>query len=174
MPKEEEFMLQMEKDPLKRRALELQLEYSRLEDELQGVNEEGYFLKGRRDSIKRNIEITKDEIANLKEKLTSDRPNKYLGELFEKIAKTKDKAKRGELQADYDRKLANSRANMEKMIEAKRKRIADMESLHVKTLEAIETNKTDLADASSKLSSFERRHIGNDGKIKAEITEEIC
>ena len=174
MPKEEEFMLQMEKDPLKRRALELQIEYGKLEDEFQAVNEEGYFLKGRRDSIRRGIEFSKEEIIALRERLSSDRPNKYLGELQDKIAKSKDAAQKAEWQADYDYKLKNSKANIEKMIEAKQKRIVEQELQLDKTHKAIENNKADTVDAGSKLSSFEERHIGSDGKIKAEIAEELC
>ena len=174
MPKEEEFMLQMEKDPIKRRALELQIEYGKLEDEFKSVNEEGYFLNGKRESIIRGIETSKGEIKALQEKLTSDRPNKYLGELQDTIVKTKDAKKRADLQADYDYKLKNSRANMEKMIEAKRKRIVEQEALLEKTKNAIEANKLDAKEASSKLSSFEERHVGEDGKIKAEIAEEVC
>ena len=174
MPKEEEFMLQMEKDPIKRRALELQIEYSRLEGDFQAVNEEGYFLKSKRDSLKRGIEVTKEELVVNQERLKSDRPNKYLGELLESIAKAKDATKKAELQADYDYKIKNAKANIEKMIEVKHKRIKEQEGLLEKTYKDIENNKMDAAEAGAKLSSFEEAHIGSDGKIKADIEMEVC
>lgn len=174
MPKEEEFMLQMEKDPIKRRALELQIEYGRLEEEFQSVNEEGYFLKGKRDSLKRGIEVSKEEIVAFQERLKSDRPNKYLGELLESIAKAKDATKKAELQADYDYKIKNAKANIEKMIEAKQRRIKEQEAMLEKTHKDIENNKMDAADAGQRLSSFEEAHISADGKIKAEIETEVC
>lgn len=174
MPKEEEFMLQMEKDPLKRRVLELQIEYGRLENEFQAVNEEGYFLGGKRDSVIREIKTLENEIRALQEKLTSDKPNKYLGELLDTISKSKDAKKKADLQADYDYKLKNSRANIEKMIESKQKRITEQHLSLEKTKKAIEDNKLDAKEASSKLSAFEESHISEDGKIKAEILEEAC
>ncbi len=174
MPSEEEFMLQMEKDPIKRRELELQIEYSKLEDEFQAVNEEGYFLVGKRDSTIREIKTLENEIKALHEKLISDKPNKYLGELLDTISKSKDAKKRADLQADYDYKLKNSRANMEKMIASKQKRIAEQNVSLEKTKKAIEDNKLDAKEVSSKLSAFEESHVGNDGKIKAEILEEAC
>lgn len=174
MPKEEEFMLQMEKDPLKRRALELQIEYGRLENEFQSVNEEGYFLNGKRDSIVRGIKTLKDEIVGLQERLQSDRPNKYLGDLLETIGKSKDPKKKVELQADYDYKIKNAKANIKKMIEAKQRHIVEQEAMFEKTKKAIEANKVDAKEAGAKLSSFEESHVGNDGKVKAEILEEAC
>ena len=174
MPKEEEFMLQMEKDPIKRRALELQIEYSRLEGDFQAVNEEGYFLKSKRDSLNRGIEVTKEELVVNQERLKSDRPNKYLGELLESISKAKDATKKAELQADYDYKIKNAKANIEKMIEVKHKRIKEQEGLLEKTYKDIENNKMDIKEAGEKLSSFEERHMGKDGKVKTELDMEVC
>ena len=174
MPKEEEFMLQMEKDPIKRRELELQIEYGRLEDELKAVNEDGYVLRGRKEAIKRDIQMSEKEIVQHQERLKSDRPNQYLGELLDKIAKSKDATKKAEMQADYDYKLKNSRAHIEKMIEAKQRRIVEQNANLEKTIKAIEDNGLDVKEASRKLSLFEENHIGSDGKIKAEIAQEVC
>ncbi|MDX1809717.1 MAG: helicase-related protein [Sulfurospirillaceae bacterium] len=174
MPTEEEFMLQMEKDPVKRKELELQIEYNRLENELQAVNEEGYFLKSRRDAITRGIATTKKEISTLGTRLKSDRPNQYLGDLLEKIAKTKDPKKKQLYKADYEKKIVNAKANIQKMIDAKNRRILDQEAFYQKTLKDIENNQIDGKDAGNKLASFEDKHVGQNGKIKPEIVEEIC
>ena len=110
----------------------------------------------------------------MKEKLASDRPNKYLGELLQTIEKTKDAAKRAELQKDYEYKLANSKANTKKMIEAKEKRITEQEAAFQETVKAIADNAKDTKEASFKLSAFEDKYVGKDGKIKAEIEQGVC
>ncbi len=174
MPSEEEFMLQMEKDPLQRRKLELNIEYGRLEDEFTAVQEESHFLKSRKKSLERSVELTHGEINSLKDRAKSDRPNKYLGELLEKIIKTKDTAKQNQLQVDYDTKLPNARANIEKMISAKQKKLKAYDEAIVKTEKHIEENGKDIVDAHSRLESFESLHVNNEGHIKTELEQEAC
>lgn len=173
MPSEEEFMLQMEKDPVKRRELELQIEYSRMEDELINITEERNHLKFKKETLKRQIKTIEVEIIEKQELLRSDAPNKYLREIQEKMLKTKDKIKRAKYKKDYDYKLGNARKRIKDMIVSKKKRIENSELLLKKNEKDIEIIEKDVINQTKALDEFEAKHVGADEKIKSEL-EEVC
>ncbi|WP_294966442.1 SNF2-related protein [Sulfurimonas sp.] len=173
MPSETEMMLQMEKDPIVRRKLELKIEHQRLTDEHDVVMEEKMFLKRKIENSKRNVIALNQEIKSLEELKKSTAPNKYLKDLLEKITKTKDKIKHKAWSDEYDLKLEGSRKNIVKRIESKQRRILEETMGESKAKKSIEQSEKDSLSVKENLNAFEDKYLENDG-IKIELEREAC
>ena len=173
MPSETEMMLQMEKDPVVRRTLELNIEHQRLSDEYDVVMEESMFLKRKVENSKRNVLAMEKEIKSLEELKNSTAPNKYIKELLEKITKTKDEVKRKAWSEEYETKLEGSKRNIDNRIESKQRRILEEQMGSSRAAKSLKENEKDILASRMKLESFEAKHLSEDG-IKIEIEREAC
>ncbi|MDR0665885.1 MAG: hypothetical protein LBF71_00575 [Campylobacteraceae bacterium] len=173
MPTTEELMIQLESDPVKRQKLELQVEHQRLEDEYNNAQNMNIYLNNKFQNLKGAINVAHNDIKALEEKLKTDTPNQTLKDLRQRILKTKEAAKRAELQSQFDKMLAGSQTHTKNMIEAKQKRINEMSKQAYDMQSEIKTSKEDLDNIAKKLTEFEDKNMNDKGEIVTDF-EEIC
>ena len=167
LPSTNEIMLAMEKDPVKRRELELQIEHEKLEDEVVNIEDEVRYQSGRARAIKSNIADLKERIAKTKRELESKRVDtKELRELEKKALKNPKKFK-----AKFEKRLKEALDVRKRMLKQNLERLKGLEAREKKIQEDLMNAKEDLVIAKSKLERFEDANIDEDGRYKSGLEE---
>ncbi|MDR2789874.1 MAG: hypothetical protein LBB59_02725 [Campylobacteraceae bacterium] len=131
------------------------------------------YIQSRQKGVSDAVKQAHADINEYKNRFKSDTPNQYLKDLQEKIFKAKDHAKRAELQADFDKKLVGSRSHIKSMIEAKEKRIKEMNQQLTELDGEIKKLGKDLEGVKERLNEFESENVNEKGEIITDF-EELC
>ena len=173
MPSPDEIALALEKDPVKKRQMQLQVEYNRYNAELDGNYDALGYLNSRVSSAKRDIELYTKEIGELNAKLKLDAPNEGLKNLQQRILKESDKTKKSALQDEFSAKLAKVKEATKRTIELRQKKIGEKNADIEKFGKEVQTIREDIAGIKKQLEEFEGKHFDERGNIKSEF-EEVC
>jgi len=164
MPSPAEIMLAMEKDPIKRRQLELEIEYQRLSDEYNNVTDEVKAIERRISTITTEQRDEGNKQRDLEARMKDPTPTLELRELQEKMHKEpkKYKAKFEEVQARVKKSQEGMHAQ----------RVAKMENLkkeEVRRYEALKTARENHTKVAGELRDFEDKYMDNRGNFIAEV-----
>jgi len=167
LPNVDEIFLSMEKDPIKRRELELEMQHRRLEDEVYSVEDDVRYTKSKLNaSLAKKADIEAN-IAELKRKIEHEVVDtESLKELQKKAIKNDKKFGK-----KFDKALAQRQ-------EQRKRRLGQLEERKQKVIKMIERDekahiqaKEDFESVQRKLEEFETDNIGEDGRYLSGIEE---
>jgi hypothetical protein len=166
LPSPDEIMLAMEKDPVKRKELELRITHDRLEENLLNAQEEARYQEGRVRGIVSDMESLKKRIAKAKREIeTGEIDTKEMRDLFIKSRKSAAAKKR------YEKRLKEMIDARKKLLEINKGRLEKLKTLLERTKKAAQTAQKDKKNAQESLLRFEEENIDDAGRYKTGLEE---
>lgn len=166
MPTPAEIMLAMEKDPIKRRQLELEIEHQRLSEEYSNVRDEVSTAQRKIKSLQQTLNDEIKKQAELSERMKSDSPTEAIKELRKKSLENPKDLKKYETQ--IKEALDRSRAAMDGYHASRVERISKLEKEIQKTDKYLADAKGNLMTVTNDLHLFEDKYMDERGNFIAE------
>ena len=160
LPNVDEIFLSMEKDPIKRRELELEMQHRRLEEEVFSVEDDVRYTKAKMNaSLAKKAEIEAN-MAELKRKIEHEVVDtESLKELQKKAIKNDKKFGK-----KFDEALAQRQESRKRWLKQLEERNNKVDEMIERDKKAHIQAKEDFESVQRKLDEFESENVGDDGK----------
>jgi len=167
LPNIDEIYLAMEKDPLKKKELELGIQHQKIEDELLSVEDEVRYSESRVNYAKNKLKDIANSIKKLKRDIEYEAVDtKELKFLEQKALKNPKK-----FEKKFETALHQRQEVRKKWLKQQEHRLQKQQEIVKKAQKAFETAKNDLETVQKKLERFENENIGENGEYKIGLEE---
>lgn len=165
----EEQLIALEKDPIRRRELELELEYARHQEEHEALRGEVSALTRKMDTVRTQISYDRSRIREMEQGMKHPYPTEALKDLHRKMGDDPKKYTK-----KYETALAERQASQQRQIAARHAAIEKAKAKQEALKAERKTMSEDLESAERALRGFETKHMDDAGNIRAVVAGEDC
>lgn len=173
MPSEAEILIEMERDPIIKRTMMVQLEHEGLLKEYDNIQDEAIYLDNRLSYMQEQMKEHESTIQEIIQERDNEAPTKTLRDMLSSVQKKKGK-KKTEAKKEYDQALERYRVRREEFKTSREHKIDQTKEYILQLEEEKSLNDKDKVAINERLKAFEEKNYDEDGRIRTVLDEEEC